>query len=81
VEDDLAIAPGRHRIAVAFDPVRPPQLGAPPAGEPAESSRDDRLVAAFDALGRPALTEELEFRAGRAVLVELTEDGVLRVVR
>jgi hypothetical protein len=84
VEEDLEVSPGRHRIEARFTPVRPAELESSRRDEEQEddeAAARARLLDAFDALAAPGLVEEVEFRSGRAVLVTLGEDGVLRVTR
>ena len=75
VEVGLAVPPGRRDVTVSFEPIRLPEL----ASDSTEISA--RLAAEFGALAAPVLREPIEFPEGRAVLVTLGEDGVLRVAR
>jgi hypothetical protein len=77
IESAFEVSPGRHRVRVAFEPVRPADLGSASVDEAAAG----RLLAAFRALPAPRLDETVDFAAGRAALVTLAEDGSLRLLR
>lgn len=81
IEQALAVSPGEHRVGLAFAPILPPELGERALEDTAGKSTREPLREAFRALPAPALRQDLDFQAGRAVLVTLTDDGALRVAR
>jgi hypothetical protein len=75
------VAPGAHRITIRFEPLPLPTLAAGTAPGAAGAAWDDRARQAFDALPAPALDANVEFAAGRAVLIHLDDEGELAIRR
>jgi hypothetical protein len=78
IESAMKVTPGRHRVRVAFEPVRPAGFDDAPVDDDAAALR---LLTAFRGLPSPRLDQAIDFAAGRAVLVTLDEDGALRLAR
>lgn len=81
VDEALRLPPGDHRIRVRFEPLPLPTLAAGAAPGAGGAAWTDRARRAFDALPAPALDANVEFIAGRAVLIHLDDQGRLAIQR